>query len=635
MPASFSGVFVFGDSLVDPGNDLAVFDFLKRFPFDLPDGAPTADRGYFEGRFTNGYNLADLIANKLVAQASQATFPYGISSALFGTSLPIGGAPSGNDLSFAYGGATAGGGGAPAPSLHQQTSIYLGGFNADPNALYVVNIGANDVLKLVPTGGTPVTGAEAQAALAGVASQIAQEVANLYAHGARHVVVDNVPDVGVTPAYAGAADEAMRRSLLTQDVQTVNALLKQDLAALSVPAGATLTQYDFQAYTDAVTANPAAYHFTNVTQALTAVQGASPDPTGAGFLFFDKLHPTAQAHAQIAAQILAQLGATDSTGPWTPAASIGAQVAGDAPLQGDETFTVTLTAGHAYVFDGLGVSSASGTLADPLVRILDGYGNLVAQADDGGIGLDSHLVFTPAFSGQYTLEVRGVGVTSGTFELQGEDAATSANLLLTGQMTGSNISIQGGPADDTMVALAGANVLNGADGADSIVGGTGSDTINGNKGDDIIVGRSATGDSLLGGQGNDIIDLTGSTGHNIVNGNRGDDTIHGGPAGDTLYGGQGDDLVVGGVGSDWISGDRGDNTLTGGGGADTFHAGFGADVVTDFNPAAGDHVQVDPGVTYAVAQTMAGTVIDLSTGGHMTLSGVQVASLPTGWIFSA
>jgi phospholipase/lecithinase/hemolysin len=632
MPASFSGVFAFGDSLVDPGNDLAAFNFLKRFPFDLPDGAPTADKGYFEGRFTNGYNLADLITNKLVFQASQATFPYGISTALFGTSLPIVGKPGGNNLSFAYGGATVGSGGDPAPSLHLQTSIYLGGFNPDPNAVYLVNIGANDVLKLVPTGGTPVTGADAQAALANVAAQITQEVANLFAHGARHVVVDNVPDVSITPAYAGAADEAMRRALLSQDVQTVNALLKQDLATVSVPAGATLTQYDFQAYTDAAAANPAAYHFTNVTQALSGVPGASPD---AGYLFFDKLHPTAQAHAQIAAQILAQLGASDATGPWTQAAAIGAQVPGDAPFQGGESFTVSLTAGHAYVFDGLGVSSASGTLADPMVLVLNGSGTLVAQADDGGVGLDSHLVYTPAASGQYTVEVRGVGLTAGTFELQGEDATTSANLLLNGQMTGSNLAIQGGAANDTMVALAGSNVLVGADGADSITGGTGADTINGNKGDDIIVGRSATGDSLFGGQGNDTIDLTGSTGHNLVNGNRGDDTIHGGPAGDTLYGGQADDLVVGGAGSDWISGDRGANTLTGGGGADTFHAGFGNDVVTDFNTAAGDHVQIDAGVTYAASQATAGTVIDLSTGGHMTLSGVQMASLPTGWIFSA
>src|SRR5690349_4382567 len=102
MPASFSGVFVFGDSVVDPGNDLAAFNFLNSFPFSLPDGAPTADKGYFEGRFSNGFNYADLVSNKLIAQATQATFPFGISNSLLGVNLPFVGKPSGNNLSFAY-----------------------------------------------------------------------------------------------------------------------------------------------------------------------------------------------------------------------------------------------------------------------------------------------------------------------------------------------------------------------------------------------------------------------------------------------------------------------------------------------------------------------------------------------------
>jgi phospholipase/lecithinase/hemolysin len=633
MPTSFSGVYVFGDSLVDPGNDLAAYNFLKRFPFDLPDGAPTSDKGYFEGRFTNGFNYADLVSNKFVSQPTTATFPYGVSNAVFGTNLPVVGKPDGNNLSFAYGGATVGSGGDPAPSLHLQTDIYLGGFNADPNAVYVVNIGANDILKLVPTGGAPVTGADAQAALANVAQKITEEVSNLFSHGARHVVVANIPDVSIVPAYAGAADEVTRRDLLAQYVQTVDALLKQDLDALNLPAGAALTQYDFRAYTDAVKANPAAYGFSNVTQALTSVQPGSPDPTGGGYLFFDKLHPTAQAQAQIASQILAALGASDTTATWTPAPGIGAQVAGLVPFHGGETFTVSLTAGHTYVIDGLGVSTASGTLSDPLVRILNGA-TLVAQADDGGVGLNSHLTFTPTASGDYTLEVRGVGVTNGTFLLQAEDANTSANLLLNGSLHGSNMNFAGGPANDTMTADAGWNVLYGADGADSITGGSGFDIINGNKGDDVIVGRSATGDWAFGGQGDDRIDLTGSVGHNLVNGNLGNDTILAGASGDIIRGGQADDMITGGAGPDWLSGDRGANTLAGGGGADTFHAGLGNDVISDFTVSQGDRVQIDAGVTYTLSQTAAGTVVDLSSGGHVTLSGVQMSSLTDGWIFA-
>lgn len=638
MPASTaadlsatSGVYVFGDSLVDPGNDLAVYNFLSRFPFpNLPNGAPTSDKGYFEGRFSNGYNFADLVSNKLIFQATTPTFPYGLSNTLFGVNLPFQGKPDGNNLSFAYGGAKATEDD-PAPSLHTQVDIYHN-FTADPNALYVINIGSNDVLSLVPTGGTPTTGAAATSALSAVATEIAQDVTRLLGQGARHILVANIADLGVTPAYTGSADEATRRSLLTQYAQEVNADLKADLNAISLPAGATLTQYDLNAYTDAAAGNPAAYDFANVTQALTSVQAAPPDPTGAGFLFFDKLHPTAQAHAQIASQILADLAGVAPN--WTPAPAIGAQVAGVAPFHGGESFTVSLTAGQTYTIDGLGVSSASGTLADPLVRILDGAGNLVNQADDGGIGLDSHLVFTAAASGDYTLEVRGVGVTAGSFHLQAEDG-TGANMLLNGELRGSNVMVAGSAANDTIAAVGGANTLYGFDGADSITGGAGSDTINGNRGDDTIVGLSQTGDWLFGGQGNDTITAVHSTGHNLINGNKGNDTLLGGSAGDTLHGGQGDDMVTGGPGSDLVYGDLGHNTLTGGAGADTFHAGAGLDVVTDFHLGEGDRVQVDPGVTYTVSQVGPDTVIALANGGQMTLQGVQQSSLTDGWIFAA
>src|ERR1700716_3959681 len=57
LPA-FSGVYVFGDSLVDPGNDLKAAQLLNGLPFAfLPKGAPTADKGDFEGRFTHRPHL--------------------------------------------------------------------------------------------------------------------------------------------------------------------------------------------------------------------------------------------------------------------------------------------------------------------------------------------------------------------------------------------------------------------------------------------------------------------------------------------------------------------------------------------------------------------------------------------------
>jgi len=192
----------------------------------------------------------------------------------------------------------------------------------------------------------------------------------------------------------------------------------------------------------------------------------------------------------------------------------------------------------------------------------------------------------------------------------------------------------GGAGDDAIAAGAGSNYLRGNDGNDSIAGGTGFNDINGNKGEDTIAGHSLVGDWLVGGQGNDSI--TGHGDHNILYGNLGADTLSGGGGGEIIRGGQGDDSMVAGSGAEWISGDRGSDTIQGGSGADTFHtfSGAGSDLVLGFSAAKGDHVQVDPGTTYTLSQVGAGVLIDLGGGDQMVLVGVQLSTLPDGWLFT-
>jgi Ca2+-binding RTX toxin-like protein len=104
-----------------------------------------------------------------------------------------------------------------------------------------------------------------------------------------------------------------------------------------------------------------------------------------------------------------------------------------------------------------------------------------------------------------------------------------------------------------------------------------------------------------------------------------------------VRGGQNDDIVLGGDGNDWLAGDLGSDTLTGGAGADIFHthAAAGLDRVTDFSAAEGDRVYLLPGTVYTLAQQGADTVIDMGGGNQMVLVGVQLSSLPAGWIFGA
>ena len=237
----------------------------------------------------------------------------------------------------------------------------------------------------------------------------------------------------------------------------------------------------------------------------------------------------------------------------------------------------------------------------------------------------------------------------------GDDTLTAPNAtanVLYGY--GGNDSIVGGAAADTLDGGAGANTIYGGAGGDSISSassnganflrgedgndvmscGTGYNNVNGNKGDDTITGKSLVGDWLLGGQGNDQISALQSTGHNIINGNMGADTLHGGTGGDTLRGGQGDDLIVGGAGNDWLSGDLGANTLTTGGGSDTIHAGAGVDTVTDFD-VAHDVVLLDRGVSGIAGQVGADVHLNLSNGGQVILSNIQLNTLNSGWIISS
>jgi Ca2+-binding RTX toxin-like protein len=203
-------------------------------------------------------------------------------------------------------------------------------------------------------------------------------------------------------------------------------------------------------------------------------------------------------------------------------------------------------------------------------------------------------------------------------------------------------SLYGGQGNDIIHALRGSDAdrstastfLRGEEGNDYIIGAAGFDDMHGNQGDDTVAG-AAGDDWVVGGQANDL--LFGDAGADLVYGNLGDDSCVGGTGADILRGGQGNDLLWAGDGNDFVSGDRGDDTVAGGLGADIFHGSqdAGIDRVVDFNAAQADRVQLDPGTTYTLRQSGADTIIDMGGGHQMVLVGVQLTSLPAGWIFGA
>jgi Ca2+-binding RTX toxin-like protein len=295
-------------------------------------------------------------------------------------------------------------------------------------------------------------------------------------------------------------------------------------------------------------------------------------------------------------------------------------------------------AGGAISFDaspwnGALSARAVGTAPDPIV--VNGQGGTDTVHVLGG---SAQYVIERFGDGSVHLnETSGLGQDAVLNGVSAVDFADGSQVSLAAVQQVGAAYVFGGAANDVIQGGSGVQVLRGGDGADTIIGGSGFNQVNGNTGDDSIVGHSASGDWLLGGQGNDVIDATASAGHNILNGHLGADTIHAGAGGDTLRGGQGDDVLVGGAGDDWLSGDMGHDTLTGGTGADTFHvaANNTSTLITDFNVAQGDHLLLDHGSTYTVSQSGANALVTLGSGTVVTLQNVQAASLPAGAILLA
>ena len=99
---------------------------------------------------------------------------------------------------------------------------------------------------------------------------------------------------------------------------------------------------------------------------------------------------------------------------------------------------------------------------------------------------------------------------------------------------------------------------------------------------DSLTGNGAA-NTLKGGGGNDTL-LAGEGGDDKLYGGAGNDTMTGGAGNDTLMGGAGRDIMSGGLEHDTLVGGAGDDELTGDAGTDTFVFGLGDgdDIINDF-----------------------------------------------------
>jgi len=259
-----SSIIVFGDSLVDAGNiDAAVGSDLYN---------PKA-KGYYPGRFTNGFDYTDLLNERLYGHALTP-------SLLGGTDYAFGGARIVND-------------GDAVPDLAAQVGFYFAKTSntADANALYVINAGGNDVFG-IESGSIGSFGSTALYTTA-LLDTLAGSIQALSAAGARHILVTGIPNVDAT----GFGLEAQVQARL----DTVQAGL-----------GSTqLLRFSYINFFTAVSTTPAAFGLPPFTHAGNCITG-SPAVGGiidcTGYFSFDGTHPTAAIQGALYNQIVSLTG---------------------------------------------------------------------------------------------------------------------------------------------------------------------------------------------------------------------------------------------------------------------------------------------------------------------------------------
>jgi outer membrane lipase/esterase len=307
--APLSGAYFFGDSLTDRGNAALLntppgADSFSNPPARSPvpyplvgsDGfvytpvyVPPWQRPYETSeRFTNGFTWASAFASSL-------GFPGAAAPSLAG----------GNN--YAVGGASVVPLTSPPtlpPSALEQLALFRathGGTTGtfDPNALYFIGAGGNDLRAILVGQVTP------QAGAAGIVGGLTSMAMDLLSWGAQRIVLWNAPDVTVTPQFLAAVQAGLITPQQAADFLKLINDINGAIAQLDLLAGVDV--FDFAGLIRDAVAQPGKYGLANATlpcgfiDVYSATGGACTD----AFLFWDGIHPTSAGHRVIANAMIA------------------------------------------------------------------------------------------------------------------------------------------------------------------------------------------------------------------------------------------------------------------------------------------------------------------------------------------
>lgn len=266
----FDRMVLFGDSLSDTGNTRNVVGAAGGLVANLA--------GYgSNGRFSNGPVWHETLAPMIGVPVNTASRVAGP-----------------NNYNYAYGGARVDSATGASAGVLTQYNAYTSGKGAggsDPNSLYVLWAGGNDVRDAVGSV-NPLTN------IMNSVNALQSVLTGLIASGAETFLIPNLPDLGKIPENRGKGAEALATS----------ATLLWNASLLDMVLGLTdqASFYFLDVYSEFnnLLDNPASYGFTNTTGqcrslgffGLTENSCANSDK----WVFWDNIHPTTAAHGVLA-----------------------------------------------------------------------------------------------------------------------------------------------------------------------------------------------------------------------------------------------------------------------------------------------------------------------------------------------
>lgn len=294
----FKNLYIFGDSLSDPGNILSLTYHAK--------GGPMPPLKYFfNGRYSNGLIWAEYLAPALnIAPAHVHNYAYA------GATIADGNiANANNDF----------------PNFQKEVSLFLqdtpaNSINSD-DSLFVIWVGADNFLSMKPTDfGNPAQYIQTQV------SSLVQQIAliNDKTLGKQFLVLA-VPKVGIAPymqellpelnaktrkaaAAVGAPTPApITAATLDTFVNGFNQALVQGLQQVATAKNIQIKFLDLNPTLAAALKNPQQWQITNTKQSCYNKQKKTICSNPQDYFFYDHLHPTTTVHNHMASNIFNQL----------------------------------------------------------------------------------------------------------------------------------------------------------------------------------------------------------------------------------------------------------------------------------------------------------------------------------------